>query len=75
MCVPKEKPSIRRSFSESLVGVIAQGLIRTNDDKPAAYQDILMNIDAFGDYIQRGSPDEMKEIMSQQMLRRHGYSQ
>jgi twitching motility protein PilT len=46
------------------VGVIAQGLIRTNDDKRAAYHDILVNTDACRDYIQRGSLDEVEEIMS-----------
>jgi twitching motility protein PilT len=64
MYAPEEQPSIRRSLSESLVGVIAQGLIRTNDDKRAAYHDILVNTDACRDYIQRGSLDEVEEIMS-----------
>ena len=49
MYAPEEQPSIRRSLSESLVGVIAQGLIRTNDDKRAAYHDILVNTDACRD--------------------------
>ena len=64
MYAPEEQPSIRRSLSESLVGVIAQGLIRTNDQKRAAYHDILVNTDACRDYIQRGSLDEVEEIMS-----------
>ena len=64
MYAPEEQHSIRRSLSESLVGVIAQGLIRTNDDKRAAYHDILVNTDACRDYIQRGSLDEVEEIMS-----------
>ncbi len=64
MYAPKEQPSIRRSLSESLVGVIAQDLIRTNDDKRAAYHDILINTDDCRDYIQRGSLDEVEEIMS-----------
>ena len=64
MYAPEEQPSIRRSLSESLVGVIAQGLIRTNDDKRVAYHDILVNTDACRDYIQRGSLDEVEEIMS-----------
>jgi Tfp pilus assembly pilus retraction ATPase PilT len=55
MYAPEEQPSIRRSLSESLVGVIAQGLIRTNDNKRAAYHDILVNTDACRDYIQQGS--------------------
>ena len=64
MYSPEEQHSIRRSLSESLVGVIAQGLIRTNDDKRAAYHDILVNTDACRDYIQRGSLDEVEGIMS-----------
>jgi twitching motility protein PilT len=64
MYAPEEQPSIRRSLSESLVGVIAQGLIRTSDQKRAAYHDILVNTDACRDYIQRGSLDEVEEIMS-----------
>ena len=64
MYAPEEQPSIRRSLSESLVGVIAQGLIRTNDDKRAAYHDILVNTDVCRDYIQRGSFNEVEEIMS-----------
>ena len=64
MCAPEEQPSIRHSISEFLVGVIAQGLIRTNDDKRAAYHDILIITDARWDYIQRGSLDEVEEIMS-----------
>ena len=53
MYAPDEQPGIRRSLSESLLGVISQGLIRTNDDKRAAYHDILVNTDACRDYIQR----------------------
>ena len=64
MYAPEEQPSIRRSLSESLVGVIAQGLIRTNDNKRAAYHDILVNTDACRDYIQQGSLDEVEDIMS-----------
>ena len=64
MYAPDEQPSIRRSLSESLLGVISQGLIRTNDEKRAAYHDILVNTDACRDYIQRGSLDEVEEIMA-----------
>jgi twitching motility protein PilT len=39
-------------------------LIRTNDEKRAAYHDILVNTDACRDYIQRGSLDEVEEIMA-----------
>lgn len=54
---------MRRALSESLLGVIAQGLIRTTDGKRAAYHDILINTDACRDYIQRGALDEVEEIM------------
>ena len=64
MYAPDEQPGIRRSLSESLLGVISQGLIRTNDEKRAAYHDILVNTDACRDYIQRGSLDEVEEIMA-----------
>ena len=63
MYAPEEQESVRRSLSESLLGVIAQGLIRTTDKKRAAYHDILINTDACRDYIQRGAIDEVEEIM------------
>ena len=63
MFPPEEQESVRRSMSESLLGVIAQGLIRTSDGKRAAYHDILINTDACKDYIQRGALDEVEEIM------------
>ena len=63
MFPPEEQDSIRRSLSESLLGVIAQGLIRTTDGQRAAYHDILINTDACRDYIQRGALDEVEEIM------------
>ena len=63
MFPPDEQESVRRSMSESLLGVIAQGLIRTTDGKRAAYHDILINTDACKDYIQRGALDEVEEIM------------
>ena len=63
MFPPEEQESVRRSMSESLLGVIAQGLIRTTDGKRAAFHDILVNTDACKDYIQRGALDEVEEIM------------
>ena len=63
MYAPDEQESIRRSISESLLGVISQGLIRTTDNKRAAFHDILINTDACKDYIQRGALDEVEEIM------------
>ena len=63
MYPPDEQESVRRALSESLLGVIAQGLIRTTDGKRAAYHDILINTDACRDYIQRGALDEVEDIM------------
>lgn len=63
MFPPEDQDSIRRSLSEALLGVIAQGLIRTNDGKRAAFHDILINTDACKDYIQRGALDEVENIM------------
>ena len=63
MFPPEEQESVRRSLSEALIGVIAQGLIKTTDGKRAAYHDILINTDACKDYIQRGALDEVEEIM------------
>ena len=60
---PEEQESVRRSLSESLLGVIAQELIKTKDRKRAAYHDILINTDPCKDYIQRGALDEVEEIM------------
>ena len=60
---PEDQESVRRSLSESLLGVIAQGLIRTTDGGRAAYHDILINTEACKDYIQRGDLDEVEEIM------------
>ena len=60
---PEDQDSVRRSLSESLLGVITQGLIRTTDGKRAAYHDILINSEAYKDYIQRGGLDEVEEIM------------
>ena len=63
MYPPEEQGSVRRSLSESLLGVIAQGLIKTTDAKRTAFHDILINTDACKDYIQRGALDEVEEIM------------
>ena len=51
---PEEQGSVRRSLSESLLGVIAQGLLKTTDGKRAAFHDILINTDACKDFIRRG---------------------
>lgn len=63
MYQPDQQNSIRRSLAESLLGVVAQGLIRTTDGGRAAFHDILINTDACKDYIQRGDLDEIEEIM------------
>ena len=63
MYQPEQQESVRRSMAESLLGVIAQGLIRSTDGRRAAFHDILINTDACKDYIQRGSLDEVEEIM------------
>ena len=62
MFPPEDQDSIRRSLG-ILLGVIAQGLIRTTDGKRAAFHDILINTDACKDYIQRGALDDVEEIM------------
>ncbi|MEX0588311.1 MAG: type IV pilus twitching motility protein PilT [Cyanobium sp.] len=63
MYPPSEQDSVRRAVSESLLGVIALGLLKTSDGKRAAFHDILINTDACKDYIQRGELDEIEEIM------------
>ncbi|MGC6483099.1 MAG: type IV pilus twitching motility protein PilT [Synechococcus sp.] len=60
---PDEQEVVRRALSEALLGVIAQGLIRTTDNKRAAYHDILINTNTCQDYIQRGALEEIEEIM------------
>ena len=64
MVPPSEQESIRRAVSESLLGVVAQGLLKTTDGKRAAFHDILINTDACTDYIQRGELGEIEEIMA-----------
>jgi twitching motility protein PilT len=63
MVPASEQNSVRRAVSESLLGVIAQGLLKTTDGKRVAFHDILINTDACKDYIQRGELDEIEEIM------------
>jgi len=64
MVPPSEQESIRRAVSESLLGVIAQGLLKTTDGQRAAFHDILINTDACKDYIQRGELAEIEVIMA-----------
>lgn len=63
MFPPSEQESVRRGLSDSLLGVIAQGLIKTSDGKRAAFHDILINNDACKDYILRGQLDAIEQIM------------
>ena len=62
-CPPADQASLRRSLSESLLGVIAQGLIRTTTGGRRAYHDILINTEACRDYIERGELDSVEQIM------------
>ena len=64
MFPPTEQDAICKSLSESLLGVIAQGLLKTTDGGRVAYHDILVNTEACKDYIQRGELDEVEEIMA-----------
>ncbi len=64
MVPPNEQESVRRAVSETLLGVIAQGLLKTTDGKRAAFHDILVNSDACKDYIQRGELEAIEEIMA-----------
>ena len=60
---PAEQDTVRMSFAETLVGIIAQGLCRTTDGKRAAYHEIMINTDAIRDYIRRGDVEEIEEII------------
>ncbi len=60
---PAEQDTIRISFAETLVGIIAQGLCRTTDGKRAAYHEIMINTDAIRDYIRRGEVDEIESVI------------
>jgi len=63
MYKPEEQEQIRRAVSETLLGVVSQGLIKTTDGKRCGYHDLFINTDACRDYIQRGALDEIEEIM------------
>lgn len=60
---PEEQGPMRIQVAESLVGVIAQGLVRTTDGKRAAIHEIMINTDAIRDYIKRGDVDEVEAII------------
>ena len=59
----QEQDAIRRSLAETLLGVVSQGLVKTNDGKRCAFHDLFVNTDACKDYIMRGDLDEIEEIM------------
>lgn len=54
---------MRMQVAESLVGVVAQSLIRTTDGKRAAIHEILINTDAVKDYILRGDVEEVEALI------------
>ena len=64
MYPPQEQESVRRAVSETLLGVVAQGLVKTSDGKRAAFHDIFINTDACRDYILKGDLDQIEEIMA-----------
>ena len=63
MFPPSDQEAVRRGLSDSLLGIVAQGLIKTTDGKRTAFHDILINNDACRDYIQRGQLDAIEQIM------------
>ncbi|MFM7240364.1 MAG: type IV pilus twitching motility protein PilT [Cyanobium sp.] len=68
MFPPNEQDSVRRAVSESLLGVISQGLLKTTDGKRCAFHDIFINTDACKDYILKGDLDEIEDIMGRSAL-------
>ncbi|MFM7453699.1 MAG: type IV pilus twitching motility protein PilT [Cyanobium sp.] len=68
MFPPNEQDSVRRAVSESLLGVISQGLLKTTDGKRCAFHDIFINTDACKDYIFKGDLDEIEDIMGRSAL-------
>ena len=60
---PDEQAPMRIQVAESLVGVVAQGLIRTIDNKRAAIHEIMINTDAVKDYIMRNEVEEIEAII------------
>ncbi len=60
---PEEQGPMRIQVAESLVAVIAQGLVRTTDSKRAAVHEIMINTDAVKDYIIRNEVEEIEAII------------
>ena len=63
MYQPEEQESVRQSLSESLMGIISQGLIQSQGGKRAAYHDLMINTEACKDYIKKGALDDVEDIM------------
>jgi twitching motility protein PilT len=62
---PDEQGPMRIQVAESLVGVVAQSLVRTTDGKRAAIHEIMINTDTVKDYILRGEVEEIEALISQ----------
>lgn len=62
---PDEQGPMRVQVAESLVAVIAQGLVRTTDGKRAAIHEIMINTDTIKDYILRGDVEEIEAVIPQ----------
>ena len=60
---PEEQEIIRNMLAESLLGVVSQGLIKSDGGKRSAYHDLLINTDACKDYIKKGELDAVEDIM------------
>jgi len=60
---PEEQAPMRIQVAESLVAIVAQGLVRTTDSKRAAIHEILINTEAVKDYIMRNEVDEVEAII------------
>ncbi|MEB3266537.1 MAG: type IV pilus twitching motility protein PilT [Cyanobacteriota bacterium] len=59
-----DQEAIRRATAESLLAVIAQGLLRSTDGRRVAFHDIMVNTDACKDYILSGKLEDIEEIMA-----------
>ncbi len=62
---PTEQEAMRHQIAESLVGVVAQTLVRTVDGKRAAAHEIMLNTETAKDYIHRGAVDELDQLIPQ----------
>jgi twitching motility protein PilT len=60
---PEEQGPMRVQVAESLVGVVAQALVRTTDGKRAAIHEIMINTDAMKDYILRGDVEAVEQLI------------